>query len=898
MKRVVSICITVLAFWGICSSVELVASSGAMHAASIECNDAATIVGIAAPGNQAQRLYIPYPLYNRFTQVSTETLFVPLDTVKSVVKQFTCARPLVEIATIVRDTLLEHQCLEDGGSFIILTLLDETICVVPASYFSVLGLAVPRQDSIFGVDRQSMRAFLHVMTFLHTSLFGKPIADRQRLMEDKFIFLGRPQDKKRFIRVLYATGTVPAWIVAAFRLTAPESGDDDSVESDDSDGYSGYSDAISDSGFSGPDDSRTSGRRVKKHNLAFFLRQRGMAYLRQSLHVGADGYGFLDFSEFELTSMDGFGAVLQSVFPISELCRVRGIDLSKNLLRTIPERAFAALPELRGIDLTNNPLESVHDQAFSGVSRLESLAVSVAPALTSIPSAVWTALPQLKDLSITGTSISDFSEIVSLKFLERVDLSNNKITKIPCFRELPALTRIDLMGNFIADLGDESCFPCKKDGTFAFQLLQLDNNQLTSLPSWFYDRLPDVGACITMCNNQFVEYEPTEAELLKAGFERVGDASIASGRLVAGGISEAIFVDVRDKLCTYLGAKNSSIPSIVCDEIGRKRQISCINPMPAEESFLKRNAGTIACVAATVVLFAVGGGALGYFFIKKAAMKVAVKIAVGAAIGAGVGAAAGGIGAAVFGSTPPRGSYLNTGGATVCMSEALKKVYIGVFREVALLSLLKQYLVATATLLDWLASYDEYAANPRRIDLLMCGLESDINLARKQLFARIDDATTIALLHELVSENPMTEIKHHVPTDLFDTDVLDRIDFAKDADLVWLGNENMCLIRSVIQKFASAARLLRSALVNRYIGTFDHSKVASMLCKVPDLQDALLIIKEGVCAPLVKEMERLGETSTAWYDDMQGFSKVATKLEKILKKLAKHKHAISLIRSL
>jgi len=231
----------------------------------------------------------------------------------------------------------------------------------------------------------------------------------------------------------------------------------------------------------------------------------------------------------------------------------------------------------------------------------------------------------------------------------------------------------------------------------------------------------------------------------------------------------------------------------------------------------------------------------------------------------------------------------------VCMAPALKSLYIGVFREIAFLSLLKQYLVATALLFEWISSYDEYADNPKRIDILMTHLEADIALERKQLFARIDDATTIAMIHELITENPLHEINRHVPSDLFDSSIFAVLDVAKDADLIWLGERNMLLIRSAIVSFSQIARILRAVLVNRYIGTYDHAKIASIITKLPELEKLLSFVVESVADPLMNEMERSGEAGASWFKELANFKTVSVRLGGFLKKLAKHKNAIKLL---
>jgi hypothetical protein len=895
-------------FW---CSVGSASSGGAKSVASSSAIKP-TLIGAINTNDQSSSIYMPDFIYDAFLLREPKPLLIALNKVQSMVRQYICTADVMNIAQQIKVVLQKPFGPKSVViSTVIIKLNKGAVFVIPENYFCMLDLPITHDtpSALLTLERRNLRSFLHVLTELYELLLHVSVHSKESTIREYFASSNRPQDKLRFKKVVSMLGKTPQWLHNAFIIdySPPQSVSDDSSgcesgfsdsESTCSGDFSSTESMVSASSFSGEDDSRASHAGGKKMNLTTMLFLKGDKYLKSKVSQTPDGAVF-DLSEEQLTSIDDLSTVVESIFTPEESLKITALDLSGNNLYSLGDRIFESLPKLKYLTLSHNPLRAISSKAFNGISLLECLCINHAPDLTSLPADLWQSVWRLRVLRIENTGIEKLLGVEVLSELEILSLPQNSLAILPNMSGMTQLRKVDLSGNKLVDLGNGKCFPRSNHGVFSLALLRLDENRLSALPSWFYDSLPQKGLFVSLCNNNLLslasDNAAISAELLKVGFERVGEEAVSRGTIVAHNVSDAIFDDVRDKLCTYLGSKNELVSAVVSHEIKRSRMIACINPMPEQESFLKRNAVPIACVASTVVLFAVGGGFLGYFFIKKAALTIAAKVAIGASAGAAGGGILGGVGAALCYKKPDESTYLNTGGAIVCMAPELKSLYIGVFREISFLSLLKQYLVATALLFEWICSYDEYADNPKRIDILMTHLEADIALERKQLFARIDDATTIAMIHELITENPMQEINRHVPADLFDSSNFAVLDVAKDADLIWLDERNMLLIRTAIATFSKVACVLRAVLVNRYIGTYDHAKIASIITKLPELEELLSFIVESVANPLMSEMERSGEAGDTWFKEVENFKTVSVRLGGFLKKLAKHKNAIKLL---
>jgi hypothetical protein len=198
--------------------------------------------------------------------------------------------------------------------------------------------------------------------------------------------------------------------------------------------------------------------------------------------------------------------------------------------------------------------------------------------------------------------------------------------------------------------------------------------------------------------------------------------------------------------------------------------------------------------------------------------------------------------------------YINCGLDSVLMTSGMRAQYIGMARIVALLSVLKQYVVATNVCLQWLMRYDEYAADPHRVHHIMERLEEQMHLATQRLFARIDDPTTLALLHTLLSANPLTEIQKHVAEDIFPVGAFEAIDVTTDADITWFGGHRLEMLRNTIVQMAGVARIARALIMKRYWGDIDHARLCRIIVEAEPLGQALNSVIIDVLGPLVHHL--------------------------------------------
>ncbi|XP_078265993.1 uncharacterized protein LOC144599135 isoform X2 [Rhinoraja longicauda] len=177
---------------------------------------------------------------------------------------------------------------------------------------------------------------------------------------------------------------------------------------------------------------------------------------------------------------------------LKDLHHLKILDLSNNLLTTLPPNLFRSifnlsslvlqgnrlnkvnpswfyqLQGLKWLDLSKNMLVSLYNDLFHNLTSLEILDLS-SNKLEYIPATLFDNMPKLDRLSLgenefTTFSPGTFDNVNKLKYLF---LNNNKIVKIPemLFHRLPILDMLDL-----------------------------SQNKLTSLPIGLFDNLLQIGA--------------------------------------------------------------------------------------------------------------------------------------------------------------------------------------------------------------------------------------------------------------------------------------------------------------------------------------------------------------------------------------------------------------------
>lgn len=216
-------------------------------------------------------------------------------------------------------------------------------------------------------------------------------------------------------------------------------------------------------------------------------------------------------------------------------------------------------------------------------------------------------------------------------------------------------------------------------------------------------------------------------------------------------------------------------------------------------------------------------------------------------------------------------------------------MYVGVYRAVALFALLKQYLATFCTSLQWLLHYDEYALDATHVHRIVSYLEERLRLEEQVFFARIDDPTTIALLHELLAVDPMVAINKHAPADLFGAQNIGAAALDVGADFCGIGFDKIVALRAVIIRSAAAARSLRALLTNRYIGARNHSAVCQFVCGIKELKKCLGGAIEEVLNPLMLALEEHGEDGGGWHAELAQCRTVAAEALVLLRTFYKQK---------
>ncbi|XP_078681629.1 uncharacterized protein LOC144916374 [Branchiostoma floridae x Branchiostoma belcheri] len=144
------------------------------------------------------------------------------------------------------------------------------------------------------------------------------------------------------------------------------------------------------------------------------------------------------------------------------LAGIKGLNLLKTLLydqnsiEVIQANAFAGLSDLQRLDVTrgdNNWQQktlTLHDKAFSGLPSLTHLNLTN-NIISTLPQNVFYGLSSLTHLKLTNNKISNLPEYVfyGLSSLTHLDLAGNKVSTLPqyVFEGLHSFTHLDLSHN-------------------------------------------------------------------------------------------------------------------------------------------------------------------------------------------------------------------------------------------------------------------------------------------------------------------------------------------------------------------------------------------------------------------------------------------------------------------
>lgn len=207
------------------------------------------------------------------------------------------------------------------------------------------------------------------------------------------------------------------------------------------------------------------------------------------------------------------------------------LDLSRNLIDTIPPGLLSGLRRLQKLYLQGNGLNSVADRALEGLISLTTMRFSDNQ-LTSLPPELFSDTKELKEIYLNNNTITvlapglfsdllqllvldlSYNELTSdwintstfsgLKRLVFLDFSHNRVSKmeIALFRDLHSLQILKMQDNFIEHI-PENVF----SSLVNLHTLILSNNRLTNIESYAFMGL-QVLSVLSIDSNRISKIHP------------------------------------------------------------------------------------------------------------------------------------------------------------------------------------------------------------------------------------------------------------------------------------------------------------------------------------------------------------------------------------------------------
>ncbi|XP_075576825.1 transforming growth factor beta activator LRRC32-like [Pelecanus crispus] len=159
---------------------------------------------------------------------------------------------------------------------------------------------------------------------------------------------------------------------------------------------------------------------------------------------------------------------------VSNLTRLRVLDLSGNKMTRLPAGIFWSTPRLRELDLSNNYVMEIEEGAFEVLEELEVVNL----ALNSLHCISGFSLTQLRVLNLSHNALELFvsEEGAEPYLLQVLDLSHNRLLYFPELPKAHYLTHLNLSNNLIASLLPGSHHP----GEFALHYKEMASFNRTS----------------------------------------------------------------------------------------------------------------------------------------------------------------------------------------------------------------------------------------------------------------------------------------------------------------------------------------------------------------------------------------------------------------------------------
>ena len=241
-----------------------------------------------------------------------------------------------------------------------------------------------------------------------------------------------------------------------------------------------------------------------------------------------------------------------------------GLNLSRMSLRRAPQSALDAL-DLEKLDMSGNLLSTLPVDLFDGQVGLRSLNLS-GNVLSELPTGVFDRLGDLDELDLSGNSLTTLPAglFADLANLSELSLERNSLTTLPAgaFDGLGSLLGLSLHENSLTSL-PAGAF----DGLDDLRFLRLDDNSLTTLPAGVFDGLANLEA-LRMYRNALKELPVG----VFAGLGNLRTLNVYDNSL--GDLPEGVFDGLGNLQLLVISANSlSTLPDGVFDGLGNLRQV-------------------------------------------------------------------------------------------------------------------------------------------------------------------------------------------------------------------------------------------------------------------------------------------------------------------------------------
>ncbi|XP_003469480.1 nyctalopin isoform X2 [Cavia porcellus] len=235
-------------------------------------------------------------------------------------------------------------------------------------------------------------------------------------------------------------------------------------------------------------------------------------------------------------------AGLQRV-PAEFPCEAASIDLDRNGLRILGERAFGTLPSLHRLSLRHNNLSFITPGAFKGLSWLAELRLAHNGDLRYLHARTFAALGRLRHLDLAACRLFSVPErlLAELPALLELAAFDNLFRRVPgALRGLANLTHAHLERGRIEAVASSSL-----QGLRRLRSLNLQANRVRAVHAWAFG---DCGSLeYLLLNDNLLAVLPPDAF---RGLHRLRTLNLGGNAL--GGVARAWFADLAELELLYL----------------------------------------------------------------------------------------------------------------------------------------------------------------------------------------------------------------------------------------------------------------------------------------------------------------------------------------------------------